>query len=409
MNIFRKIKRTGNAQPSRRHITTLLLGTALLLGTGGASAQAVEKTITAIFTPSILDPTNNRFVNTTPKEGYCPGCDVAILIGVGGNFKDINIDAEPRRSVYIKIPSEKRQILVSHEDGASTALVEWRATAFSSKLNANGVLNNFDSAWLYARGGCGNSGLIRGHAHQVEFRWLFREAAVNGCYKIAASRDFPDIRASMMAIGYELKTPNPLGMKSGIYRGSISLSVGPGGDFDFGDNFIATASEITLKFELTVKHSFKVEFPSYHPTVSLNPVGGWHQWTDYGRAPSRLQQELPFALTSSSDFSVKMRCEHESEGRCGIKDQSAGTIAPVDVDVTMPGMRDLTSGAYAVNAPLIAEHSGSTAPRFRPDGYLENRPSKIRFSASGSSLDEMLKAPGSSWQGDVTVIFDSDP
>ncbi len=34
-------------------------------------ARAVDLQITAEFRPTALDPTHNRFVNTTPQSGYC--------------------------------------------------------------------------------------------------------------------------------------------------------------------------------------------------------------------------------------------------------------------------------------------------------------------------------------------------
>ncbi|WP_329758927.1 hypothetical protein [Stenotrophomonas geniculata] len=223
-----------------------------------------------------------------------------------------------------------------------------------------------------------------------------------------ANFNFESMRLDQSSFVYELETPDPLAMKNDVYRGVLKLDVGPGGDIDFGEN-ATTDAVLNINFVLDVAHEFSIQFANANPQVSLLPVGGWHQWVDYNRAPKRLQQELPFSLTSSSEFSIKMRCEHDANGRCGIRDQGAGTVVPVDVDVTMPGMRNVATGAAAISTPLVSEQSGLTAPRFSPDSYLQQRPSKLHFSTRGSPLDEMLKAPGSKWKGDVTVIFDSDP
>lgn len=64
-----------------------------------------------------------------------------------------------------------------------------------------------------------------------------------------------------MVIAYELITPDPLGMDIGHYSGSITYSIGPGGDFDFGDVMVPDDNQITFKFQLQVNHYLAVDFP----------------------------------------------------------------------------------------------------------------------------------------------------
>ena len=71
--------------------------------------------------------------------------------------------------------------------------------------------------------------------------------------------------------------------------------------------------------------------------------------------PERLRQALPFHLTSSMDFSMKLRCEHAAGSGCGIRNAADDVVVPVDVDVTIPGMRNLKDGRPAQDTPLSAD------------------------------------------------------
>jgi hypothetical protein len=80
---------------------------------------------------------------------------------------------------------------------------------------------------------------------------------------------------------------------------------------------------------------------------------------------------------------------------------------PVEVDVTLPGMNNLRDGRPAQNTVLLADDG--QAPRFTPDGYLMQRRSTLRFTAGRDAVLEMVKTPGSRWEGDMTVLFDANP
>jgi len=38
---------------------------------------------------------------------------------------------------------------------------------------------------------------------------------------------------------------------------------------------------------------------------------------------------------------------------------------------------------------------------------MQSRPSRLGFTVSGEPLRRMLELPGSTWRGEVTVIFDA--
>ncbi|QBL41048.1 hypothetical protein MG068_11185 [Stenotrophomonas sp. ASS1] len=107
------------------------------------------------------------------------------------------------------------------------------------------------------------------------------------------------------------------------------------------------------------------------------------------------------------DFSMKLRCEYEVDDRCGIQNAANDELVPVDVDVTIPGMSNVRDGRPAQNTALLPDDA--RAPRFTPDGYLMQRRSTLRFTAGREAVTEMLKSPGSHWQGNMTVVFDANP
>lgn len=112
-------------------------------------------------------------------------------------------------------------------------------------------------------------------------------------------------------------------------------------------------------------------------------------------------------MTTSMDFSMKLRCEHDLGEGCGIRNTASDVVVPVDVDVTIPGMSNVRDGRPAQNTAL--QPDDARAPRFTPDGYLIQRRSALRFTADREAVTEMLKSPGSHWQGNMTVVFDANP
>jgi hypothetical protein len=375
---------------------------------------AGEVSVTAIFKPSALNPSNTEFENTTPPGRYCTWRPDQCLNG-DVYFFDVPVNltkiytkgTDPRKDFYIAFPPV-RSVLLTHIDSGRTFPIVVSFNAISGELTPGA---GAPVATIYVQGGCSYV-YTAGNSDFVRFGWKVKNPlAPSPCW---SGDDHEDVGftqayfAPWIGIGLEIHATSPLSLLNGEYEGHVTYTVGEAGaDLDFGDDVTAD-SQLTMNFRFTVAHEFQVTFPSAAPRVTLAPIGGWQQWTDHGKAPVRLQQELPFTLTSSSDFSVKMRCEHDSGGRCGIEDLAAGTIVPVDVDVTLPGMSELSTGARAVEFPLVAQQAGA-APRFRPDSYMVNRPSKLRFSVNGNAVTQMLKAPGSRWQGDVTIVFDSNP
>lgn len=74
-----------------------------------------------------------------------------------------------------------------------------------------------------------------------------------------------------------------------MYRGSLTYTIGPGGDFDFGNNVTGLSGDtLVINFELDVQHAFIFEFPPGSERAVLEPKGGWQAWLDGGQPRAHL-------------------------------------------------------------------------------------------------------------------------
>lgn len=408
-----------------RSVAVLLLTCGL-----GHQARAVDLTFTAEFRPNAANPTHNKFVNTTPQSGFCvkypnlcgSGFSVGTEISVA--YGNMDVLGAPRSAAYFAIPGVFRNVVVANEQGENATL-KWRADSLSGSYvlpvpatelapDAGNVFQAHDAiwegrAWVYTPRPCiGGSGVHIGSATHYRFRWDKPETA-DACVKIPRVAIPGPMRIADFSIGYILETPDPLSMKNGVYRGDLTLTVGPGGDFDFGDRSTASDSVVNLHFELTVQHEFRVEFPPGSDHAVLVPEGGWNSWVDHGRLPTRLSRDLPFSLTSSVPISVTLQCQYpQPGGDCGLRNTTTPTApeVPVEVALTMPGFREIVSKADALNLKLSEQGS---AARFSSDAYAANRASRLHFDVKGEHVKGILDHPGSQYRGNVTLVFDAQP
>ncbi|EML7989139.1 MULTISPECIES: hypothetical protein [Stenotrophomonas] len=384
----------------------------MFLVSGPALAQVAEVKVTGRFRPSALNPGNSEFENTTPRGSFCnwrpEECDKkgAYIFNVGGGEfwrKSGDGDNASRRdTTYVRFPNPRIINLTEVATGRSfPAKISFAAIALRLDFT-NGV-----DPWYYGiSGGCtairGGGGLGWSNGG-----WGVRDPSEpKECFS-NRPRNSRTYRYRNVGIGIKVELPRATTLLNGRYEASESWSTGGlDADIDLGDNITGTSS-IRMNFVFDVIHDFEVMFSSESPTARLVPDGGWSQWIDYGLVPRRLHQELPFNLTSSMDFSMKLRCEYEVDDRCGIQNAANDELVPVDVDVTIPGMSNVRDGRPAQNTALLPDDA--RAPRFTPDGYLMQRRSTLRFTAGREAVTEMLKSPGSHWQGNMTVVFDANP
>ncbi|MBH1494693.1 hypothetical protein JY423_11395 [Stenotrophomonas maltophilia] len=373
-------------------------------------AQTAEVDIRASFSPSALDPSHRRFKNDTPQGGICVRwgghCragqfSISTPLGVSGRLLGGSPDS-PRQNYFMAVDAQWRDVDVVHE-GGSVARVRFRISMLAQRYSRN----NSGSPSIYgaSSGGCRPLGNDVGSTQWHAWGWVLPVGQLT-CSRRTNHAVSSAISVTEISIGYELDTPDPLAMLDGKYTGALAYSVGPGGQIDLGDG-AHQQNELTVKFELTVAHDFHIRFSSESPSVQLAPEGGWAKWMDHGLPPTRLRQELLFRLTTSRNLSLKLRCEHEAADRCGIRNPRDDRVVPVDVDVTMPGMSNVADGSPAQDTPLLPDDG--RAPHFTPDGYPIERRSTLRFTAGREAVAEMLKSPGSHWQGNMTVVFDANP
>ncbi len=375
-----------------------------------ASAGAADLQITAEFRPSALDPSHNRFVNTTPQSGYCAQhssfCGVGdFTINTGVNVSQRRLyggGEDPREKWYLAVDGNWKDVTVRNANNHELkARLRVFLVGMSWGLGSDGTA---PGSYGSSTGGCrGRVGVGSGSLYR--YAWEVPEGSPV-CVRNPLETTDKVARYLNFSIGYHLETPNPLQAQDGQYTGSVTYTVGNGQQIDLGQGDYSD-SELTLQLLLNVAHDFHVRFSSESPSAQLAPEGGWAKWMDHGLPPARLRQELPFRLTTSRNLSLKLRCEHEAADRCGIRNPRDDRVVPVDVDVTIPGMSKVADGSPAQDTPLLPDDG--RAPRFTPDGYLIERRSTLRFTAGRDAVVEMLKSPGSHWTGNMTVVFDANP
>lgn len=406
---------SGRVMQVRKWLTGA--ATAALLAGATTTAVATEVTITAEYRPSGSDPTDVTFRNTTPcalpgaTNTWCtqPGTDSPVAVALSPIHRIITSGADKRDGVYVKTP-EKRLVTVTNEDG-STAELELRIKDIGHKTYSDGTtLHDF----VINLGAPDNSGQMcnaggrthTGGARLSHFMWgVVGSGAERGviCTKTVPAGRSGNFEIQSLYIGYSLKSPNPISMQNGLYRGSVTYRLAPDGDFSVGNG--SYDQQITFNFELTVAHAFRLDMPANADRVFLAPDGGWGQWLNAGRVPPNLKRDLNFDLQSTGPLSVSMTCGKQVGLECGLEEISSGEAVPLHVMLTLPGMESAGDGGRVDKYLLYA--SGSRPSIFRPSGQGRSK-SVLHFEVARPDVEEMVKKPGSTWRGTVTLIFDAE-
>jgi hypothetical protein len=190
-------------------------------------------------------------------------------------------------------------------------------------------------------------------------------------------------------------------MHSGIYRGEIRYTVGPGQDFDYHNTAKSSSNEIVFKFELDVQHNLKVDFPggtAGRPVVAtLEPDGGWQAWQG-GSMPPRVRQDVPFRLSMSGPMSVYMLCGQQLGPRCAI---AGGKDAiPLEVAISVPGAMSVRTQAALSRSPLPIG-AEAAEPIVATNGNIQFAYSTIHIESPGPFK------PATTYEGQITVVFDA--
>lgn len=406
---------------------------AVVLMSCSLSVAALTAYFTASFGPSMDNPENNIFTNTTPQSGYCSfwpaqcteSGTFSIGLGLTGTLVTAGIykNAAPRDSMYFGLPGAWRDFTVINTETGGQATVSFRVNAFSLRYHypsGKGAGSWNGNSFIYAPSPCRYSGVTWANSTVYNFMWKLPTSAGDvACYK-TASADYLGAPTLLnnFSIGYELKTPNPLMMESGIYAGTLSLSAGPGHDFDFGDNFRVNDTNVNLVFTLSVNHELKLTTTADDQIVSLQPCAqgrtcteeegkaNWERWM-VTRITPELTGRSNFSLSSSGAFTVYLQCEQQSGSDCALRsDNTPSQTVPVQTLLTLPTNIVDNSTGSVVSKRRLAVGRDLTRNVFVTRSFGQNKSGSIDFLVGQKDVDTMLKNRPDTYRGAVTVIFD---
>ncbi|UST78749.1 hypothetical protein [Pseudomonas siliginis] len=398
-------------------------GCALTLALAMSTAHGFNQEIRATFQPDPTQPGKNLFVNKTPNTGYCASYPAqcadhnifSIEMPVRFDSTRFISRGEP---MLVKAPADWRQLTVTNMQTQETETVEVRIIGIGSTYilgdSATSITGVSDvaeahdklwdsSGWVYVPEPCRYSGVASYGTHSYRFFWKTPVQA--GCSKNVAYR-LPSIAFDKMDFAYELRTPNPLGMSTGQYTGSVTYTLGGGRDFVLGGLLLQPDDPtLTLDFVLDVQHTLKVDLPPGGTRVTLEPVGGWEPWINSGRKPTRIFADQVFYISASSRFKVMMLCNSYGGNVCNLGSPK-GDTAPVHVSMSLPSGISGPGGGPVNRISL--DFNRWSAP-FQPGVYVERKPGYLHFDMASKDIDFLLR-PGKNdrLRGNVTIIWDSE-
>ncbi|UZE10858.1 hypothetical protein [Pseudomonas sp. B21-053] len=387
------------------------------------SAEAINQEIRALFTPDPAQPQRNVFINKTPDSGYCSSYPSECK---QNNMFSIRIPVRfgpspaiaPGTGVSVKVPANWRQLTVTNRETGESETVEVRITGIGSQYTlSNRAVDLAGGAdareghqrlwggqtWVYAPPPCLYSGV--GVYSDSYYRFFWKTPVEAACTKVAAYR-IPFMTFDTLDFAYELRTPNPLGMSSGLYTGSMNYFLGPGQDFDLG-GLNPDDGNLTLDFVLDVQHTLKVTLPPGGNKVEMVPEGGWQSWINEGRKPNRLFRDQTFHISASSRFKMMLICPSIVGSNCVINDLAARKYGMVELKVTLPNGLTDQHGRPVNRFPLTIGSAG--ALHLMPSFYVDNGKGILHFEIGQFWTHAMLESgQAGNYIGTMTVIWDSE-
>lgn len=399
-------------------IIFLLLPFSLLL-------QAATINITAEFAADISQPQRNEFTNTTPISGYCSefwnvctnGTFSIAVPGVTGNKHLDEMTHDYLNELpSVTIDGRSKSITLTEKNSGRTIAADFRINFIAMDYTLTNIVSGsvlgLNGLSLRPKGGCFAVNMGSTYNLTTKWGWGVPTRKVD-CYgeMRAQSSGIPlvgTVNINNFSLGYSLQTPDPLNLYGGIYEGEVVYSLGDNGE-DIGLHAQSTSdSEIRIHITATVKHAFNIYFPDGKDkiNVQLDAQGGWSQWRNGGHIPQSLQKEVPFLLTSSTPFVVKMECKDGLNGgnqNCALQNAQTKETVPIDVFLTLPGFK--SNGVDVNNLRMTTAVNGHTIDP--PGAFISDRRSHLDFRVLRPSVETMVKAPGSKWQGVIMLIFDT--
>jgi hypothetical protein len=403
---------------------------ALLLAITAMPAYAITQEITAVFKPDPANPSNNKFINTTPVSGYCATYPAVcqsqgmFSIRLPINFHSayaIRPGASERNGAMFRVPASWTPITVTNVDTGHSERVEIRISGIGTEYVLSDTAQNltggsdaeeghrrlwggYEQSWVYAPPPCLYGGV--GAYGDRTFRFFWKTPVNAPCSK-RASYLIPGFSYRTLDFAYEMRTPNALGMPGGRYTGDLQFRIGPGGAFDMGDAMIPDDSALILSFVLDVQHILKVDLPPGGNQITLQPEGGWQRWLSSGRLPERLFRDQTFHISASSRFKMYLECGSGTVNACGLWNEGINYGTPLNISVTLPNGLTDTNGRPVKRQELFPLESRSVI--FQPGTYVENKPGILHFEIDKANTERILKAGrGNRYASTVVVIWDSE-
>lgn len=393
-----------------------LLCAALLAS--GTLAQAASIDISAAFRPSAG---SSEFKDTTPPSGFC--------LEYGGCAEHLHSVALPityDRRVLTGLPVLARRWSLHTPPQATVTLlsargepltVTFQITHVAQVLSGQGFDRRENPASHSSTGGnCTFTAPYGSEGSNGQgFIWKIADPVSPGlCYPATsgatAQREIT-VSARKLSVGYKLLLPQSHTVKSGLYYGSVTYSVGETADFSLGSQVSGLSdSSITFNFSVDVQHQLSVTFPPGSDAVELMPspsYGGWHQYlSGLKPAPGGIYSILPFTISASGPFNVYVRCdEPDSFGRaCLVRNVNNQVPASLLILLRLPPPFT-TQGGSPVDQ-LFLEHERirtilTRAPAVDVAGYF-------RIKIEDTAFEKIvLKNPGYPFRGGFTLVFDA--
>lgn len=406
-----------NREPNQvnyRYALYILMGYLLL----SPLTEAATIQVTAEYKPAPYDINGSKFINTTPcsvpqemtGDFWCKGTasldkEQAISIPTNITSKIISNDKKLEHAItYQKFTGEKN-IVLTKKGSNTTHKIKFKLTQIGAAQTPNVVkeaAGEEGAYWLYnVQGDCNFRLANWASASLLDYFYDIKNANQQSggvCYNNKFTQTFTsskNVSLRRIYIGYKLQPPDPLKMENGTYKGSLTLNLGHNKDLDFGDATYSD-SNVTIEFTLRVTHQLKVEFPAGSNKVILQPPKGWAPWMNSGKTPPNLKAELPFKFWFSAPFDVSLSyCQYQNNGQCQLNNIKNSNKTNIKISY--------------INGEGKSVLLSTSKYRFtNTDGEYINIARKLLFEIDKTNLTEMMKYPGSTYQGDVTIMFEAE-
>ena len=371
-------------------------------------AHALEVTLSAQY----RGESSAKWEHTTPPASACPVfptlCTNNPSVTLPITYtKFTQISTQPRENFYMRGPAPK-QVDIYHEQTGEAYQAQLKFTRLAQQVASPRRRNNPAASRYRMGGNCQpqngtwlsqNEYLTRWHIDTIPFECWTRPENV-------ASNSQETVTTSELSLVYTFGLPPPYKLRPGIYRGSVTYTLGTGGDFDFGDDVTAlNSNDVKVNIVLDVQHSFRVDFPLGFDHAVLEPPGGWTSWLDGGRVPPRIYSDKSMRLWSTGPFRVYKLCEYDVGDVCGIRNRRGEEVA-LKVGITLPYGIRYEGWRTVNNMPLPTGRAA--ALEVESTLLTANGPGQLHFEVAQAYLRPMLDRGGEQYSGKVTVIFDAE-